>query len=1409
MSTSTAPDAFSITYTTHGSTLEAAFTASTPHNVETALVAAWTVVEARSLQLKAAVFNLNGAKCIVEIDATRKIDELLGAVRTQMNAFGEDASSDVRCEISINAPEQRTCPISIQCTTYISESVEITIRFDTERIDERTARLTSSRYAHVLSQLLRGQAKKVSQLSIFSHEDWQVISTLNPEAPALVRDTVHGMFTRQAQATPDSIAIESWDGTFTYAELDALSTKLACSLGDKQEFVAICFGKTRWSLVAILAILKAGAAYFAVDPAYPQSRIETILGVGKAELVLVSPAQQGVCAGMDIQTRVVDEAAIAALPAATELRGCEPEDPVAIVFTSGTTGTPKGVVLTHANIATHITAHLPLYNLGAHSRWLQFATLTFDASFLEMFSPLASGGCVCIPTDADRLNDLEGAINRLRVNVMFLTTTMASMLDPKRTPTIEKLLVGGEPVTEQVIAAWGGRHLIQIYGPSECTIFCHAYSNVTPGVRPNNLGRAVVSTTYIVDPEDHDQLVPFGATGELVVAGPLLGRGYLHEPKKTAAAWIEHPGWTFPGCDKFWVPERIYKTGDLVSYDSDGNVLYGSRKDTQTKLRGQRLELAEIEVHLSKHPNVLQCAVFHPKSGPGKHRIAALVRFASPPGSSSNSDSGFGSSGSDAADDASSEADTLCGGDEVPVISGQGSEDFWKAVEDLEVHLAELLPQYMVPNVWIGAEKLPMTFTGKVDRTGATRWIEELPESSYQRLVRCESTSDIAEAVTHGESVDIELELKMRAIWSEALNFPVERIPLDAPFFQLGGDSITAMQVVSRCTQADIPVSVQQVLQCKTISRLVENIHSSGALTQKRTKILDVLELNTPFQLSPIQNMMFKLQPDGVNHHNQGFLVRLMKPIAPGTLIACIDRIVEAHPMLRARYERRDGEWVQYITDEIRKSYSYAGHTISSLDDIEPIVQERQRVFEVSGGPIFSADVFEGQEKQILLLNAHHLVIDLVSWRVILQDLEDLLKQGDSIKLTQGLSFQTWAKLQYENSKSARIEDILPFTPPPKLNLREYWGLDVKNIWRDNAETSFRLSPQMTELFLRDANEPFDTAPMDILLTALSSSFLETFADRESLLVHPEGHGREAWDQAIDLSRTVGWFTVIYPLLMHQTSNALELLQHAKTIRKKSPGGGRPFFAAWHHSEHHREDDADFVSPIEILFNYHGGYQQLHRKEAIMQRVTEIDVEHTMNSPDLHRYALFEIEAAIEGEQLVVHLIYNQRIKRVPEVLRWVQSWEQHLLVLLETLAAQVEMFQLESPPTGNVEFSELENKMLSMWCTVLGMDKETAGITREQNFLNLGADNFDAMKLVSLARENGWTLDLEKILETPKLKDMVANMRLIEKGAKDYGEPPKPFELMGDEKEVALAKQVSFCSLNLLFGSDTDSCLR
>lgn len=449
-------------------------------------------------------------------------------------------------------------------------------------------------------------------------------------------------------------------------------------------------------------------------------------------------------------------------------------------------------------------------------------------------------------------------------------------------------------------------------------------------------------------------------------------------------------------------------------------------------------------------------------------------------------------------------------------------------------------------------------------------------------------------------------------------------------------------------------------------------------------------------------------------------------------------------------------------------------------------------MFDVEKGPIFSADLFEGLEQQILLLNAQHLVIDLVSWRVILQDLEDLLQHGDSIKLSHSLSFQTWSQLQIENSKDANIAEILPFTPPAPIDLRAYWGLEQKNFWRDNEETSFRLSTQMTELFLRDANEPFDTAPMDILLTALSSSFLEVFTDRESLVVHPEGHGRETWDSAIDLSRTVGWFTVIYPLLMQRNTDAIKLLQHTKNIRKKSPGGGRPYFAAWQYQE--PETEGEYVSPIEILFNYHGGYQQLHRKQAIMQRVTDIDVEHTMNSPDLHRYALFEIEAAIEGEQLVTHVIYNKNIKRTDEVMQWVKLWEKHLLALLDNLAAEVEMFQIESPPSGKVEWSEMEKKMAGLWCAALGLDEETANLSREQNFLNLGADNFDAMKLVSLARNEGWAIELEKILETPKLKDMAANMRAVEKGAADYGEPPKPFALLGDESAVAAAKEVCTC---------------
>jgi non-ribosomal peptide synthetase component F len=275
----------------------------------------------------------------------------------------------------------------------------------------------------------------------------------------------------------------------------------------------------------------------------------------------------------DLEDRDLEEG-----PACTSVA---PHNPAFVIFTSGSTGRPKGVILEHAAMVTSSNAHGSNLGIGPGSRFLQFASYTFDNSLEEMFTTLQRGGCVCVPSEEQRMNDLPGAIAELEANFMDLTPTVAALLNPADVPSIKGMALGGEALTKAVVDQWSKHvHLHGQYGPSEASINS-AWKDFKHGGEPTNIGYAIGSVSWIVDPENRDRLVPIGCKGELLIEGPILSRGYLNDPEKTALAFIKDPEWARSGGS---AERRFYCTGDLVHYTSDGEMMYLGRKDSQVKV---------------------------------------------------------------------------------------------------------------------------------------------------------------------------------------------------------------------------------------------------------------------------------------------------------------------------------------------------------------------------------------------------------------------------------------------------------------------------------------------------------------------------------------------------------------------------------------------------------------------------------------------------------------------------------------------------------------------------------------------------------------------------------------------------------------------------------------------------------
>lgn len=1074
-------------------------------------------------------------------------------------------------------------------------------------------------------------------------------------------DCIHNIIERNSQATPDRQAIYGWDRTFTYGELDQAANAFAHHIQflvdlKPDTFVATCFDKSAWTIVAQLAILKSGGAFVAIDPTHPADRVETILSeLGSPPILLTESKHQERFKMLFPNIVTVNENTLSSLsvpngPPSTRVGH---SNTAYAIFTSGSTGQPKGIVIEHGSLSTAALTHAGPYQITSDTRALQFAAYTFDVSIGETFYPLSQGGCVCVPSDSARLEDLAGAINGLSADWAFLTPTVADLLDPSLVPGLKTLVLGGEAPTSVNIRRWHDKvFLISGYGPAETTIWCNATGRLNGSSDPANLGPPMGARVWVTDADDPSVLLPVGAVGELLIEGPLVSRGYT-DPEKTAAAFISPPGWmttAYPG-------KLIYRSGDIGRSRPDGTFSFVRRRDNQVKVRGQRVELNEVEVHISQaETSIRHAVVLYPKSGACQGRLTAVLSHHSLGGEELDQKQTVPGSGG--------------------IIAVQSDEAI-SASDLIQDRLLSTLPPYMIPKIWITVEHLPSTTNGKMDRRQILTWVESLTDDNLASIVQRQSnTTGSVESPTKPKT---KMEEHFLQIWSNALNLPADSIPHNQPFTSLGGDSITAMQVLARARERGITTTVHDILRSRSIADLAgrsrfKNIQMNGSDDSKALTVIT----DQPFALLPIQRLFFRTQTSVNNHFNQSFIVRLSRTFTADQARAAIRAIVEHHPMLRARFLTESNEWKQKISSDIAGSFKFQHHHCSSLSDSIETLDELQASLNISQGPLLTSCLLELSDGQALFLAAHHLVVDLVSWRVILADLEKLLAATSGATSLpsleqEGISLPAWTEALIQKSTEYDINSVLPFTVPAADF--SFWDMDPAketNIMADTASLQVRVDGASTAALLGPANAAFGTDPDDLMIAALIFSFRSIFHERSSIpAVYTESHGRNAWDDDIDLSRTVGWLTTIYPVAVSNLHNAerdlLRVVRQVKDIRRSIPGKGLPYFAYRYLIEEGRAA-FEHHDDMEILFNYLGQYQQLQKTDTIIQQIRETTLSTQDASDSTNRLALMDVVAAVEGSELVLSLGYNTKMQHKHRFQAWLDSFK----YMLETLASQL-----------------------------------------------------------------------------------------------------------------------------------------
>jgi amino acid adenylation domain-containing protein len=731
-------------------------------------------------------------------------------------------------------------------------------------------------FNHVLGVLTkRMQSANKSQLEemlvrdvdTVSRSDYRRVVDFSSPLPQKVEACVHELILSRC-AAPDAdtkYAVEAWDGSFTYAELAKHAKRLARAIANaaghqtrrrgnhqadsSQLFVPFCLTKSKWTPVAILAIMIAGGACVPLEPSHPPARRNEIVTQVKAKVVITNKSlhDQGLADSFSPNTPVRhvicvdDESAYETANFQKALPTVRAEELCYVIFTSGSSGTPKGVKWSHGALSTSAWEHGRAFYIDSSSRVLQFASHVFDVSVAELVTPLVRGACVVIPPDKDRSDPARIAtfMNDMKVTTAIIVPSFARLLVQYPIPTLKTVVQGGEPIGQENIEKWTPKidQFVIGYGAAETCVNCsqNVFSISTREQKPwiEALGKAFGSRIFIADRSNVDRLMPIGAIGEIVVEGPILADGYLNDPAKTANAFIENPAWIYKTHFRNApARRRFYRTGDLGRQAMDGSITFMGRADFQVKVRGQRMELGEVRsrvVEFLPEAADVHVDVISP-SGEDKS-LAAFIAF------------GHGRDSIDIhlPDDALADA-----------------------MRNMVAQLKEVLTSAGIPSFFIPLAGFPYLVSGKVDRR---RLLAFANQSTVDELASYNASfiSTGASEKVALEEPETEAEIILVNCCRRVLG--VQDFGVNANFFVSGGDSISAIKVVTAARDNGVDISVSDLFGTSSIRELAERVchttsHDSASdIAQKLDSYLEPFRLLQPGQ---VRDITAEIQRQGI-----------------------------------------------------------------------------------------------------------------------------------------------------------------------------------------------------------------------------------------------------------------------------------------------------------------------------------------------------------------------------------------------------------------------------------------------------------------------------------------------------------------------------------------------------------------
>jgi non-ribosomal peptide synthetase component F len=611
-------------------------------------------------------------------------------------------------------------------------------------------------------------------------------------------------------------------------------------------------------------------------------------------------------------------------------------------------------------------------------------------------------------------------------------------------------------------------------------------------------------------------------------------------------------------------------------------------------------------------------------------------------------------------------------------------------VASLKQLLEASIPVDSIPLVWIILETMPLNSSSRPDRRKLQSWAQNMSDDLYQQVMALGAQEVLQEPGS-------DMEVSVRKIVSRVLRVPHEQVGMNFSFAQLGGDDISALQMVAACRTESILLKADDILNSTSLAHLAFLAMWKGSQAHRWNE-----ESLDGFGLSPMQQLYFQTamgdsdikrrRNDGCYRFNQSLLLRIRNGAALEDVQAAIEAVVGHHSMLRSRFRKGADGWTQRTMIDTTDSYEFAHHSVSTDEEVLAVIGLRQASIDIENGPVFAADHFDTSDgQQMLYIIAHHLVVDLISWRVIIQDLDELLQNG-SLFSERSMPFQRWVELQQQEVWHLEGQNVLPFSIPP-ANL-SYWGLETSgNTYGDALEVSFSLGEELTSILQTTCNQVFRTDSADIYLTALLLSFVQTFHDRSAPAVWNQEHGREAWSQDIDIAETVGWFTSVCPISLgvDVTDDFVNVLRRMKDVRRSVPRRGWAYFAS---KAFNSEISTPHDWPLELVFTYAGSLQQLERENGVLEQLPipgrTLASKASDIGPEVGRVAVFEVSAMVDQGAAKVKFIYNRNSRHQERISAWVHNYEHLLLEAIGRLRYRSQELTLADVPLLNTTYEGL-----------------------------------------------------------------------------------------------------------------------